>query len=122
MAASATPKTAASESWARLEAEGIGRQTATRIRAPIASLRKTVPAGPISSKSVVATALPTWTETIAPRTSARAVPRPPARLLAKDLDHQPLVATTVELEIEDGLPGAQVEPAVGDRQHDLLMD
>ena len=38
------------------------------------------------------------------------------------LDHEPLPAAAVELRVEDLLPRAEVEPALGHRQHDLVVD
>src|SRR5436190_23774820 len=43
-------------------------------------------------------------------------------LLAEDLDNQPLRAAAVELGVEDLLPRAEVEPALGDRDDRLVMD
>ena len=45
-----------------------------------------------------------------------------ARLLAQDLDHEPLRAAAVELAVEDRLPGAEVEPAGGHRDDHLVVD
>src|SRR5204863_3282727 len=43
-------------------------------------------------------------------------------LLPEHLDDQPLRAAAVELGVEDLLPGAEVEPAVGDWHDRLVMD
>src|SRR5687767_4824566 len=60
-----------------------------------------------------ASAWPTWRSTTCSR-------RSDSRLLAEDLDHQPLVAAAVELDVEDRLPRAEVEPPLGDG-HDHLV-
>src|SRR3954453_19819574 len=43
-------------------------------------------------------------------------------LLPEHLDDESLAPTPVELGVEDGLPRAEVEPAAGDRQDDLVVD
>jgi hypothetical protein len=43
-------------------------------------------------------------------------------LLSYHFDHDPFVSPSVELGVEDALPGTQVESAIGDRQHDLVVD
>ena len=65
--------------------------------------------------------VPDWIETIAPSTSATAVPRLPETLFANDLDHEPLRAPPVELGVEDLLPRAEVEPTLGHGQDHLVM-
>ena len=52
--------------------------------------------------------------------------RDPSALLADDLDQDPLGPPTVELAVEDPLPGAEVQLALGDRHghvaaHDLTL-
>src|SRR5450759_3559145 len=42
-------------------------------------------------------------------------------LLAQHLDDEPFVTTPIELAVEDGLPGPEVEPAVGDRDDHLVV-
>src|SRR5262245_22336305 len=60
--------------------------------------------------------------------SRRAVNRPrlaqptPIGLLAEHLYDQPLGPAPVELGVEDLLPGAEVEAAVGDRKNHLVVD
>src|SRR4051812_19999544 len=47
---------------------------------------------------------------------------PAGELIPYHLDHQPLRAPTVELAVEDRLPGPEVELAVSDRQDHLVVD
>src|SRR5256885_4135971 len=42
-------------------------------------------------------------------------------LLADDLDHQPLRASPVELCVEDGLPGTEVQPTVRHGKDHLVV-
>ena len=77
MAASATPKRSTSRACGPRSAASAGRQIAARTRAANASRSITVPTGPTSSKSSVARAAPTCTETIPPSTSEIALARLP---------------------------------------------
>src|ERR671911_2044932 len=79
----------------------------------------------MSSNSVVAAAAPSCTDTTAAMTRSGAAPNAPAgsdrSLIPDHLDHQALGAASVKLAVEDRLPWTQVQPPVGDRQHNLLV-
>ena len=44
-----------------------------------------------------------------------------ATLLTDDLDDDPFGALPIEFTVEETLPWAKVDPAIGDRQDDLVM-
>ena len=68
MATSAKPYAAASLRSAHERPARAGRQTSTRMIAANSTRTEAVPAGPISSKSVLATAPPNWTDATAANT------------------------------------------------------
>ena len=86
MPASASPNSTASRSAPPATPRTFGRQIATRITAAKAVRSSTVPDGPSSSNSVVATAAPTCTDSTEPITNpidvARSAPLRRPRLQA----------------------------------------
>src|SRR5437867_3846266 len=61
-----------------------------------------------------------WSQAICGATRRRRSAR--RRLLPEHLDDQALAPTSVEFAVEHGLPRTEVEPPVGDREHDLVVD
>ena len=66
-----------------------------------------------------------WTWSTSTQPSMLGETRAPSALgglLAEHLDHEPLRPAAVELEVEDRLPRAEVEPALGHRDDHLVVD
>src|SRR5215210_5294383 len=83
------PKTATRRQSALERLSTAGRQTAMRMSAANSTLRKTVPAGPTSSKSDLASAAPNWTDETAATTSTVGGIRS-ARTMARDRTYEEL--------------------------------